>query len=572
MALIKQEDINNIRSSVDIVDIVGSYLPLTQRGRNYFGVCPFHDDHSPSMSVSKEKQIYTCFSCGATGNVFNFIMDYEHISFVEAVKLAADTAGYNLNININTTTKNNSVLYSLYDISSKFYQNNINTENGKYAKSYLKKRGIDDDVLKEFKIGLSNQNSLTELLKEKGYKNDELLASGLTINKDNELKDIFYNRIMFPLFDLTGKVVAYSGRIYNKDDNSKYINTKETEIFKKGELLYNYHIAKDYARKEQTIYIMEGFMDVIMSSIAGVKNVVATMGTAVTKEQAILMKRLAKNIVLCFDSDEAGKKAAYSCSNELIKMGVIPSVVVFDNDLDPDEFIKQFGKNKFIEKLHNPLSIMDYKAMYLKNNIDFKNSVDMSNYINKMLDEIGLINDDILKEITLKKLSEEVNLDIDFLKTKVKEEVVKPVIKEQKLYNKYDKAERNLLYYMLNKEEVIKIFNRDVSFLPSKKGRSLANKINDFYDKYDMISIADFISTIDEKEIKEYISEILALDLNDIYKIDEINDYINVINDYNYQIAIDRLNEKLKNTYSKEEKIKLGEEILKLKLRRNEND
>jgi DNA primase len=572
MALIKQEEINDIRSSVDIVDVVSSYLPLTQRGKNYFGVCPFHDDHSPSMSVSKEKQIYTCFSCGATGNVFNFIMDYEHISFIESVKIAADKAGINLNIDIDKKVKPTSKLYEIYDLSYKFYQNNINTEEGTIAKEYLAKREISEDIIKEFGIGLSSFASLTELLIKKEYKEKELLDSGLCIKKDTTIKDIFYNRIMFPLFDLSGKVVAYSGRVYNSEDTSKYINTKETEIFKKGELLYNYHRAKDKARQTQTIYVMEGFMDVIAAHIAGIDNVVATMGTAVTKEQASLMKKLAKNVVLCFDSDQAGKKAAYACSNELIKIGVIPSIVLFEEGLDPDEYIKTNGVDKFKEKLENPLSVMDFKLVYLKEHLDTTNSVDMSNYVNNMLREISLINDDVLRELTLQKLSEEAKLDIDFLKNKTTKKEVVIITKEKPKYNKYEKAERNLLYYMLNKEEVIRIYNKNISCFPSKRGRSLANKINDFYEKYNMINIADFLSSVDDTEIYDYIKEILALDLNDIYKIDEINDYINVINDYNFEIAIESLNDKMKKASTKEEKMKIGQELLKLKLGRNEND
>jgi len=498
-------------------------------------------------------------------------MDYEHISFIEALKIAADKAGIVLDVESNIQKPSNK-LYDIYEISNKFYLNNINTKDGVIAKEYLEARGINSDIIKEFKIGLSSSSSLTNVLKEKGFEDNDLIDSGLCIKKDGIIKDIFYNRIIFPLFDLNGKVVAYSGRIYNTEDTSKYINTKETSVFKKGELLYNFHRAKDRATQTQTIYVMEGFLDVIASHMVGIYNVVATMGTAVTKEQAQLIKRLAKNVVLCFDGDSAGKKATYACANELIKIGVIPSVVMFDNNLDPDEYIKNNGKNSFIDKLDNPISIMDFKLKYFKENVNFNNNVEVSNYVNNMLNEINLIKDDILKELTIQKLSEETKIDIELLKSKVITHEEKVIVKDKPKYSKYEKAEKNLLYYMLNKEEVIKIYNKNISCLPSKLGRSLANKINDFYQKYDMINIADLLSTIDDKEMYDYIKEILALDLNDIYKIDEIHDYINVINDYNYELAISRLNENLKNTTSTEEKIKIGQEILKLKLGRNEND
>jgi DNA primase len=574
MALIKQEEINNIRSSVDIVDIVSGYIPLTPRGKNYFGVCPFHDDHSPSMSVSKEKQIYTCFSCGANGNVFNFIMDYEHVSFLEAVKLAATKAGIDIKIDTKTVEKKNTKLYEIYEISNKFFQNNLNSNKGIEAKEYLKKRGISDEVINEFKIGLSTKDKdlLVKLLIQKEFEANDLIKAGLAIKKEDGYHDIYYNRIMFPLSDLNGKIVAYSGRIFNGDDTAKYINTKETEIFKKGELLYNYHRAKDRARQLQTIYVMEGFMDVIMAHIAGVTNVVATMGTAVTKEQASHLKKMAKNVVLCFDGDEAGRHATYACSNELLALGITPNIVMFENNLDPDEYIKKHGKDKFIEKLENPINVMDFKLIYLKENKDITNNVELSKFVNEMLSEINKINDDVLKELTLQKLSEESNLDIDFLRKKIKNKQEQVVIKEKPKLSKYEKAEQSLLYYMLNNKEIINLYNKNVSCLPSKLGRSLVNRINAFYEQYKEMNVADFLSTIEDTELSKYVGNILALNLNDIYKIDEINDYIKAINDYNYELAIDKLNNKIKNALTTEDKIKYAQELLKIKLGREEND
>jgi DNA primase len=574
MALIKQEEINNIRSSVDIVDIVSGYIPLTPRGKNYFGVCPFHDDHSPSMSVSKEKQIYTCFSCGANGNVFNFIMDYEHVSFLEAVKLAATKAGIDIKIDTKTVEKKNTKLYEIYEISNKFFQNNLNSNKGIEAKEYLKKRGISDEVINEFKIGLSTKDKdlLVKLLIQKEFEANDLIKAGLAIKKEDGYHDIYYNRIMFPLSDLNGKIVAYSGRIFNGDDTAKYINTKETEIFKKGELLYNYHRAKDRARQLQTIYVMEGFMDVIMAHIAGVTNVVATMGTAVTKEQASHLKKMAKNVVLCFDGDEAGRHATYACSNELLALGITPNIVMFENNLDPDEYIKKHGQDKFIEKLENPINVMDFKLIYLKENKDITNNVELSKFVNEMLSEINKINDDVLKELTLQKLSEESNLDIDFLRKKIKNKQEQVVIKEKPKLSKYEKAEQSLLYYMLNNKEIINLYNKNVSCLPSKLGRSLVNRINAFYEQYKEMNVADFLSTIEDTELSKYVGNILALNLNDIYKIDEINDYIKAINDYNYELAIDKLNNKIKNALTTEDKIKYAQELLKIKLGREEND
>ena len=228
---ITNELINEIRNKIDIVEIVSNYVPLTQRGKNYFGVCPFHDDHSPSMSVSQEKQIYTCFSCGATGNVFTFVSEYEHINFFEAVKILGEKIGYNLGASY-TKKNDDDRSIKIYELACKFYQNNLNTSLGKNAYEYLENRKIDKENIKKFQIGLStSKTSLTDYLISKEYTLKELISLGISTESGT---DLFINRIMFPLYDLQGNVVAFSGRIYNIKDSSKYINTKETKIFKKG--------------------------------------------------------------------------------------------------------------------------------------------------------------------------------------------------------------------------------------------------------------------------------------------------------------------------------------------------
>ena len=360
---INEEQISEIRRSVDIVDVISEYIPLEQKGRNYFAVCPFHDDHNPSMSVSPEKQIYTCFVCGAHGNVFNFIMDYENISFHEALKLVANRVGIHLDISYESSKKeepSNKDMYNVYDIANKFYQNNLLTKDGIEALEYLKNRGFTDEMIKTFGVGLSTRNSISKLLKNKNYSDDFLINSGISSTSDGRIYDIFINRIMFPLCDLEGRVVGFSGRIYRTVDDSKYVNSKESEIFKKGNLLYNYHRAKEECRKKKSVIIVEGFMDVIALHMVGIYNVVASMGTAITKEQAKLLKKLSTNIILCFDGDDAGNKATLSCSKELNEIFVTPKIVRLPDRLDPDEYFKKYGVDKFIEYIDSPLSFLDY--------------------------------------------------------------------------------------------------------------------------------------------------------------------------------------------------------------------
>lgn len=576
MDILTNEEISNIRNSVDIVDIISKYIPLTQKGKNYFGVCPFHDDHSPSMSVSKEKQIYTCFTCGATGNVFKFIQDYQNISFREALKTVADYAGISVNIGkIQNKIVPNQELYDIYDISTKFYQNNINTVEGKKAKEYLHSRKIDDEIIKEFQIGLAlkDDTMLVRLLTNKKYSKENMIKSGLVVKRDRGYTDIYYNRIMFPLYDTKGNIVGYSGRIYNGEKDSKYINTMETEIFKKGELLYNYHRAKDESRKKDQIIIVEGFMDVIRLYSVGIKNVVATMGTSVTKTQANLIKRMAKNIILCFDGDDAGAKATFSCSTELNSMGIIPKIIRLEEDLDPDDYIKKYGKERFEYKLNNPINVMDFKLMYLKKGKNFNNNIEKANYINSVIEELNKIDDDILKELTLQKISNESGIDIDLLKSKIKpvEKNIQNVEKkEKKKYTKYEKAQMYLIYYMLKSPSVIKAYDRKVTYIPTEKYRKLAYEISYYYKKncsIDGINEADFITHLssENEKLLNVLGEINRLGLKEEFTQDEIDDYINVINEFNLKKECNNLGKKIHNELSPIEKAKLLQRIIDLK-------
>lgn len=582
MPLISPEEINRIKDSNDIVDTISKYIPLVPKGKNFFGVCPFHEDHSPSMSVSKEKQIYTCFSCGATGNVIKFIEDYENVSFMEALKILADRAGIILSVGpvSKKETNKNGSFYDIYDLSSKFYHNNINTALGKSAKEYLKKRDIDEAIIKEFGIGLAlkKHDMLTNLLINKKFDMNILIKSGLVVRNEHGYLDSYYNRIMFPLWDLTGKVVGFSGRIYNGEkDAPKYINSKESEIFKKGELLYNYHRAKDEARKENRVIIMEGFMDVIRAYTIGLKNVVAMMGTAVTKEQALLIKRMAKDVILCFDGDRAGEKATLSCSEELLKIGVTPKIIHLEEDLDPDEYISTYGKERFLGKLENPINVMDFKLSYLKKQKNLSSEQDIAKYVNDVLEELTKIDDDILKELTLQKISEESKLDIEFLKAQLDSKEVPKKTEEKKVkkkkLNKYDKAEMYLLYYMLRSKEVIRLYNKKITFMPTEQYRNLAFHIKYYYKLYGDINISSLIDQFeDNKELIRTLGEIEQLNLKEDYTIEEIEDYLNTIKEYNVKNGQAELQKQLKEERDLKEKVRIANEILALKVRREEND
>jgi len=569
---IANELINEIRNKTDIVEIISNYVPLTQRGKNYFGVCPFHDDHSPSMSVSQEKQIYTCFSCGATGNVFTFVSEYENISFIEAVKILGNKIGYNLGNAKSSTNKEDSSI-EIYDLACKFYQNNLNTTLGKNAQDYLKERKIDKETIKKFKIGLSiSKTSLTDYLLNKKIPLSDLVSLG--ISNENGT-DLFVNRIIFPLYDLQGNVVAFSGRVYNIKDPSKYINTKETKIFKKGNLLYNYHQAKDVLKKSESIIIMEGFMDVIRTSTIGINNCVATMGTAFTKQHAILLRKMTDNIILCFDGDSAGEEATISAIKVLKEIDITPKVIRLEENLDPDEYIIKYGEEKFREKLNNPESSIEFLMKLHRTNKNFTDLNDISKYIDESLKELIDTKDNILVELTLKKMSKEFNIDYETIKNKydnlIKEKNNNKHKKTEQIklkpkYDIYNEASRNLIYYMTKDKKIIDLVESEITYFKDDIIRILSNEIIYYYHKYGIFSIADFISYISNKEdITKIFSEIINMNLKEKYNKEEIYDYIKVVNSYPINKKTDELNKKLKEEIDPIKQASILSEILILK-------
>lgn len=575
MEKIPYDQIINIQRKVNIVDVISGYLPIEQRGKNYFAICPFHDDHNPSMSISPEKQIYTCFVCGASGNVFNFVMNYEKISFVEAVAKVASIAGINLSIKAPHKSRNKddtySKFYGMYELANKYYQNNIKTLYGKTAISYLKKRNIDESVIKEFEIGLSlNDNNVTKLLKNKGFNEEDLIDIGICGKKDDFVYDVFRNRIMFPIHDSDNKVVGFSGRIYNGESESKYVNSKESVIFKKGKILYNYSRALNEAREKKQIIIVEGFMDVIRLYTIGIKNVVATMGTAITKEHADLIRRLSKNVILCFDGDSAGQKATISALQMLENIGLEPKIIRLEDGLDPDDYIIKKGKEKFQNHLINAMSSLQFKLYVNKEHTDFNDYKQISNYINSVAKELEKIDDKVVYELTIKKLSKETGVDIDTINSllknipKKKPELITKPLRVKK--SKYEMAEEYLIYYMLRSKEAILQYQNDVAYLTNKNLAMIAIKILDFYEKKGYINVTDFTLFLEDNVV--LINEVLKIDsfdLPDEVDANVIKDYVKTIDEGILNSEIKKIKEQISAESDVAKKVILLEKLATLK-------
>ena len=565
---------NTIRSKVDIVDIIGERIPLVARGKNFFGRCPFHDDNSPSMSVSREKQIYTCFSCHATGNVYTFLMNYDHMDFKEALKYLGDRVGIDTG-SVKVTKKNTKFdkLYEAYNLSLKYYQNNLNSTVGKEAKKYLANRKINEDIIKEFEIGLSleSKDDLTKLLMSKDY--DLVTLNRIGLSSDNH--DIYNDRIMFPLYDVFGKVVGFSGRIYKDNGQNKYVNTKETDIFKKGEMLYHYHIAKEECRIKKSVIVMEGFMDVIRASTIGVKNTVALMGTALTKEQINLIKRLSNNIILCLDGDDPGQKATLSIGDTLLEQNVEVKVIVLPNPEDPDSYILKNGKEKFEGLIENAINFSDYKMKKMKENVNFKSDEETSDYINEVVKETAKIEDPIRREVILKRLAKEFDIGYNTLEMRIntllekkepkKEEFIPK--KESVKKDKYNKAYEQIIYFMLNNDWVITQVENERLIFPTEVMRTTVSEIIYYYKKYGSINVADFYTYIQDKEnILIFLNDILGSSYSENTTKDELFEYFKVVKEYIKKQEIKRLTGLMKKEVDPLEQAKISEKIRKLRL------
>ena len=565
---------NQIRNRVDIVDIIGERIPLTAKGKNFFGVCPFHDDTNPSMSVSREKQIYTCFSCHATGNVFTVLMNYEHMEFKDVLKYLGDRVGIDTG-SIKITKKNTKYdkLYKAYNLSLKYYQNNLNSSFGKLAKDYLLKRKIDEKIIKEFEIGLSldKRDDLTKLLQAKEY--DLVTLNRIGLSSDDH--DVYSNRIMFPLYDTNGRVVGFSGRIYKDKDQSKYVNTKETDIFKKGELLYHYHIAREECRKSSSVIVMEGFMDVIRASTIGIKNTVALMGTALTNEQINLLKRLSNNIILCLDGDDPGQNATLKIGNILLEQGIETKVIKLPNPDDPDTYILNNGKERFTGLIDSAINFSDYKFQRLKENVDFRSDEETANYINEVLKETAKIEDPIRVEVVLKRLAKEFNIGYNTLEMRINSYIKEKPKKEKEFIpqkkttrkDKYTKAYEQIIYFMLNNDWVITQVEKERIIFPTEVMRELCSEISYYYKKYGNINIADFYTYIQDREnILILLNNILADSYMEKTTKDELFLYFSVTREYCEKQEIKRLTNLMKKEMDPIEQAKIVEKIRKLRL------
>jgi len=466
MSQIPQDIIERVRDSADIVDVVSKYVDLKQRGPNYFGLCPFHNEKTPSFSVSPSKQIYYCFGCNAGGNVYSFLMDYQKIPFPDAVQVLAEQ--YNIPIELNRSEDNSelySSLYKLHEIAMDLYQENLFSNVGEKSLAYLKERGFGLDTIKQFKIGyaLNSWDQLVQACKGKGFTRSQIVQSGLFSQSDKGTFDRFRSRIMFPIFHPSGKPIGFGGRIFGKEDSAKYLNSPETPLYKKSNVFYGLQATRDSIRKEGYVVLVEGYMDFLKLYQSSIHPVVSVSGTAFTSKHASSISKITKKVVLLYDGDDAGGSAAIRAGWVLLKSGMVPSIVRPPNGLDPDDWIDQSSKAKVLSAIQSPKEYIDFH-IELYNGNELKGS-DRQQYIINLSKEIKGIEDGVIRNDLIKMISEKLSIDEhDFIKSVNTQRVNPETNYEDEINNeekftfssKIDKAQVELIQLLISNDHAIK--------------------------------------------------------------------------------------------------------------------
>ncbi|EPR30097.1 MULTISPECIES: DNA primase [Geobacillus] len=504
---IPEETIEAIRRGVDIVDVIGEYVQLKKQGRNYFGLCPFHGEKTPSFSVSPEKQIFHCFGCGAGGNAFTFLMDIEGIPFVEAAKRLAAKAGIDLSAyeldgrgSDGSRADEAKAMVEAHTLLKRFYHHLlVHTKEGQAALDYLQVRGWTKETIDRFEIGYAPDvpDAAVKLLESRSFPLVLMEKAGLLVKKeDGRYVDRFRNRIMFPIHDHRGETVGFSGRLLG-DGQPKYMNSPETPIFRKGTLLYFFHEARVSIRKRQEALLVEGFADVISAVQAGVDYVVATMGTSLTEEQARILRRHAETVTICYDGDSAGTEAAWRAAEQLSAFGCRVKVALLPDGLDPDEYIRTSGADRFAEEIAAARPLMAFKMDRLRRGKNLQEEGDRLRYIEEALREISKLSSPVEKDYYMRQLADEFSLSLSALYEQLsrsKPEQPKPQVNDggkpsqpaltKKLLPAFQNAERLLLAHMMRSRDVAFIVQEQVGGrFNIEEHRALAAYIYAFYEE-----------------------------------------------------------------------------------------
>ncbi len=583
MPLISDQTIQDVLANTDIVDLIGETVSLSKQGKSYFGLCPFHNEKTPSFSVEPERKTFHCFGCGEKGDAISFVQKTRNMSFVEAVETLADRANMNLDFSAHKTDDPNARLYGINQDALNFYKLYLsNTKQGQTALDYLHKRGIEDDIIQTFDLGLApgEYDLLTKTLTDRDVLVSDLYDLGLTKqSKTDQYYDLFRNRIIIPIKDEKGNTVAFSGRVYLDKDESqaKYINSPQTKIFTKSNVLYNLNNARAAIEQTKRVVLFEGYMDVIAAHRAGIAESVASMGTSLTREQVRLIKKHTDHLIICYDGDPAGIEATSRAINLIQNEQMNVEIVLLPDRLDPDDYITKYGKDKLKQFIDN--NRMDSIAFrYYKNNmdIDFTKMLDIERFKKTVFDLIKNTSHTII-ETYIRRLATDTKLSIESIRQDFEqytkrniEPIGKRTVKQLPIDSKYVKADRFVLNYFLADYKYVVDFNGEFGmFYISDMVRDLRMIIEDMYfaipdDQPKTVALADFTAQLTDEQRAFFEHKVKYKD--QIVEQDEYMDFKDVLNEYLRTIQYQKWNEEIKVAPTIEEKIKLAEyRDLKLK-------
>lgn len=582
MSWISEEDIKAIRQQADIVDVMSRYITLEKQGKNYKAICPFHDDHDPSLSISTDKQIFKCFVCGTGGNVFTFVQKIENISFLEAVCKVAELIHYPLHMDksqFQPKVDQNQPLYDCIQSYIRFLTFELESENGESVKRYLSQRKINEDIIKRFEIGYAPESSRSvKYLKAKGFNEQILTDTGLIRTHDLNTYAVFDNRLMIPIHDENGNPVGFTARRLNEDkDVAKYINTSETKIYHKGHLIFNYHRAKEFAKKNKRCILVEGAMDVIAFEKGDIHESIACLGTACTKEQMALLKRLNVPLVVCYDGDKAGKAATYKFGKLAVDYGLNFSIVKNTTGKDPDEIFNELGKDELYLSVHKTVSFVEFLLDYLPNQYDLDNYEDKKKFTSEMQSFIERTCTDFekadyysrIKDLTGFDLSHQnQNIPVSKKESRNNAAVVRNI---EPLKNGRTLAEHGVLWMILNSKLAADQFKDQIGFFQDPVCEELSLYCYDMYRNMDHIDFDVLMSYIEKEDVRNLLVSLMENPFHvDGYNEDFFNDSLMKIKECTLQAQIDNLNDQIKNVQDPMLKISLASKKQELIIQRNE--
>ena len=587
MAYYSEDLIEEVISQNDIVDVISEYVTLKKRGRNFIGLCPFHREKTPSFCVSMDKQIFKCFGCSQGGNVISFIMKIENLEFWESVEMLAERANIDLSryeqnsksfANKKETKNLKETLFNINREVGIFYHNNLVEllkEENNIVKEYVKKRQFDMKTITKFGIGFANgKTHLFDHLISKGFSKEEILKSGILIENDRgKIYDRFYSRLIFPIFDIRDRIIAFGGRVLDKS-LPKYVNSQENEIYHKGKTLYLMNFAK--RNKQDRIIIVEGYMDAIALQKSGFDNAVASLGTALTDDQARLLKKYTDNVIICYDQDSAGQNATLRGLDILHKRGINVKVLKLDKPdvKDPDEYINKYGKERFKNCIENSISLVEFKVSMLEKTLDINNIDSKISFLTKTAEILAGIENDIEREVYVNKIANKYKIGAGPILKEVEKKINKKqeatVIDMQSLTRKMHlttslrkRQEQYIIALILSHDKKIeeKIFKeispKDIEDVSIKKIYEFIINLKKDYD----INKIDILSKLKDDELIKELTEIIYIDTQNENNEKLLNDVLTYKRKEKLYLRRDEILKRLEENISKDE-----QEILQLEL------